>query len=73
MRLDTMGLNNVLVNDVCALPSLRLSEAMQLYLRLKGRSKAKTFQQAAIRNVSVVIDVIGDKPISEYTTILAIE
>ena len=69
MRLDAMGLNNVFANDVRSLPSPKLSEAMQLYLQLKGTGKAKTFQQAAIRNVGVVIEVIGDKSISEYTTI----
>ena len=69
MRLDGMGLNNVFANDVRTLPSPKLSEAMQLYLQLKGTGKAKTFQQAAIRNVGVVVEVIGDKPISDYTTI----
>ena len=69
MRLDAMGLNNAFTNDVRTLPSPQLSEAMQLYLQLKGAGKAKTFQQAAIRNVGVVIEVIGDKPISDYTTI----
>ena len=69
LRLDALGLGNVMANDVKSLPSPTLSEAMQLYLRLKGAGKAKTFQQAAIRNVGVVIEVIGDKPISDYTTI----
>ena len=54
------GFNNVFANDVRSLPSPKLSEAMQLYLQLKGVGKAKTFQQAAIRNVGVVIEVIGD-------------
>ena len=69
MRLDAMGLNNVLANDVRTAPSPKLSEAMQLYLQLKGKGKAKTFQQAAIRNVGVVADLVGDKPVSDYTTI----
>jgi integrase len=71
MRLDAMGLGNVFANDMRTLPSPTLSKAMQLYLQLKGAGKAKTFQQAAIRNVGVVIEIIGDKPISEYTTINA--
>ena len=69
MRLDAMGLNNVFANDMRSLPSPKLSEAMQLYLQLKGAGKAKTFQQAAIRNIGVVIEVISDKSISDYTTI----
>ena len=69
MRLDAMGLNNVFANDMRSLPSPKLSEAMQLYLQLKGQGKARTFQQAAMRNVGVVIDVVGDKPIADYSTI----
>ncbi len=49
MRRDAMGLHNVFANDVRTLPSPKLSEATQLYLQLKGKGKAKTFQQAAIR------------------------
>ena len=69
MRLDALGLGNVMANDVKAIPSPTLSEAMHLYLQLKDVGKAKTFHQAAIRNVGVVVDIIGDKPIVEYSTI----
>ena len=69
MRLDALGLGNVMANDVKSLPSPTLSEAMHLYLQLKGVGKAKTFHQAAMRNVGVVVDVVGDKPIAEYSTI----
>ena len=69
MRLDTLGLGNVMPNDVKSLPSPTLSKAMYLYLQLKGVGKAKTFHQAAMRNVGVVVDVVGNKPIAEYSTI----
>ena len=69
IRLDAMGLKNVFANDVRSLPSPKLSETMQLYLQLKGHGKARTFHQAAMRNAGVVIEVIGDKQISDYTTI----
>ncbi len=69
MRLDALGLNNVLANDVRTPPSPKLSEAMQLYLQLKGTGKAKTFHQAAMRNVGVVVNAVGDKPLAEYSTI----
>ena len=69
MRLDAMGLGNVMANDVKSLPSPTLSEAMHLYLQLKGVGKAKTFHQAAMRNVGVVIGVVGDKSIADYSTI----
>ena len=69
MRLDALGLGNVMANDVKSLPSPTLSDAMHQYLKLKGVGKAKTFYQAAMRNVGVVIDVVGDKPITDYSTI----
>ena len=69
MRLDALGLANVMANDVKSLPSPTLSEAMHLYLHLKGVGKAKTFHQAAMGNVGVVVQVVGDKPIAEYSTI----
>ena len=50
MRLDALGLGNVMANDVKSLPSPTLSEAMHLYLQLKGVGKAKTFYQAAVYN-----------------------
>ena len=53
MRLDALGLGNVMASDVKSLPSPTLSEAMHLYLQLKGVGKAKTFHQAAIRNAFV--------------------
>jgi hypothetical protein len=65
MRLDEMGLNNVFANDVHTLPSPKLSEAMQLFLHLKGTGKAKTFQQAARRNVGVVVNVADNKPTAD--------
>ena len=63
------GIGNVMANDVKSLPSPTLSEAMHLYLQLRGVGKAKTFYQAAMRNVGVVVDVVSDKPIAEYSTI----
>ena len=69
MRLDALGFGNVMANDVKSLPSPKLSEAMHLYLQLKGVGKAKTFHQAAMRNVGVVVDVVGDKAIADYSTI----
>ena len=69
MRLDALGLGNVMANGVKSLPSPTLSEAMRMYLQLKGVGKAKTFHQAAMRNVGVVVDVVGDRPIAEYSTI----
>ena len=41
---------------------------MHQYLQLKGVGNAKTLHQAAIRNDGVLVDVVGDRPIEEYST-----
>jgi integrase len=69
MRLDAMGLGNVLANDVKPLPSPLLSEATHQYLQLRGMGKAKTFHQAAARNSNVVIELLGDRPLGDYSTV----
>ena len=53
MRLDAMGLGNVLVNEVRQQTAPLLSEAVSHYLQLKGIGKTKTFRQAALRNAGV--------------------
>ncbi len=68
MRLDALGLGNVMANDVKSLPSPMLSEAMHLYLQLKGIGKPKTFHQAAVRSAGVVIEMCGDKACVDYRT-----
>ena len=47
--------------------SPRLSEALEMYVSLKGNGKPKTFRKAAERACKYVIDLVGDKPISSYT------
>ncbi len=69
MRLDAMGLGNVLVDDVRQQTAPLLSEAVSQYLQLKGIGKAKTFHQAALRNAGVVIDQLGDRPLCDYSTV----
>ena len=44
-----------------------LSQAKDLYLRLKGVNKDKTFRRGAERNIQSVIDVLGDRPLDEYS------
>jgi len=65
MRLDAMGLGNVLVDDVKQQTAPLLSEAVSQYLQLKGIGKAKTFHQAAPRNAGVVIDQLGNRQIQQ--------
>ena len=68
MRLDAMGFGNVIANDVRAVAAPTLSEATQQYLQLKGMGKAKTFHQAAFRNAGTVIEICGDRVVTEYRT-----
>ena len=68
MRLDAMGFGNVIANDVRAVSAPTLSEATQQYLQLKGMGKAKTFHQAALRNAGTVIEICGDRVVTEYRT-----
>ena len=68
MRLDALGLGNVIANDVRVISAPTLSEATQQYLQLKGMGKAKTFHQAALRNAGTVIEICGDRVVTEYRT-----
>ena len=47
--------------------TVKLSEAVSIYLRLKGKGRAITFQRSAERSCGYVIDVCGDKDIAAYT------
>ena len=47
--------------------TVKLSEAVSTYLRLKGKGRPVTFQRAAERSCGYVIDVCGDKDIAAYT------
>jgi len=70
MQLDAMGLDNVqskLFQPVKPSAPL-MSEATSFYLRLKGDGKDKVFIRAAQRNAASVIEVLGDRPINDYTS-----
>jgi integrase len=47
--------------------SVTLSEAVSIYLRLKGKDRPKTFHRAAERCCGYVIDTCGDKDLTAYT------
>ena len=48
--------------------ALRLSEACELYLQLKGVGKDKVFIRTANRNTQYVTKLLGDRPISSYSS-----
>jgi len=45
-----------------------LSEALSLYLRLKGVGKGDVFARTATRNNGYVIEHLGDRPICSYSS-----
>ena len=45
-----------------------LSEALALYLRLKGVGKGDVFARTATRNNGYVIEHLGDRPICSYSS-----
>lgn len=47
--------------------SIKLSEAVSIYLQLKGRNRPVTFHRAAERACGYVIDACGDKDLQAYT------
>ena len=55
--------SNSVIDDV-----LLLSEACELYLRLKGVGKDKVFIRTANRNTQYVTNLLGDRPISSYSS-----
>ena len=46
-------------------PTVKLSDALDLYLRLKGKNKAKSFLVYTHRNVGYAIECLGDASIPE--------
>ena len=50
--------------------SITLSEALELYLRLKGRGKGEAFERTARRNIDQLAVLNGDASISELTSAL---
>ncbi|MDC1118402.1 tyrosine-type recombinase/integrase [Alphaproteobacteria bacterium] len=48
--------------------TIHLSEACELYLRLKGGGKDKVFIRTANRNTQYVTKLLGDRPITSYSS-----
>ena len=47
---------------------MTLSDALELYPRLKGVNKDKTFHRGAERNIQSVVDVLSNRPLDEYSS-----
>ncbi|MDB4852928.1 tyrosine-type recombinase/integrase [Alphaproteobacteria bacterium] len=71
LRLQNMDIPAIQVvksSDVHKNDTLLLSQACELYLRLKGVGKDKVFIRTANRNTGYVTKLLGDRPISSYTS-----
>ena len=67
-NMDIPAIQVVRANDEANDATLRLSEACELYLRLKGIGKDKVFIRTANRNTQYVTKLLGDRPISSYSS-----
>ena len=67
-KMDIPAIQVVKASDSHLDNSIHLSEACELYLRLKGVGKDKVFIRTANRNVEYVTKLLGDRPLSSYSS-----
>ncbi|WP_343044363.1 DUF6538 domain-containing protein [Roseobacter ponti] len=67
MGLGRQADNAHIASDGGAASTVTLTEAVAIYLRLKGLGRPATFHRAAERSCGYVIDACGDKGLTEYT------
>ena len=70
LRLQTIDIPalDLVKSDDVSDDSCLLSEARELYLRLKAVGKDKVFFRTATRNTDYVINLLGDRPIGCYSS-----
>ncbi len=66
--MDIPAIQVVKSSDVHKNDTLLLSEACNLYLRLKGVGADKVFIRTSQRNTGYVTKLLGDRPISSYSS-----
>ena len=67
-KMDIPAIHLVKANDNVYDSSPLISDALDLYLRLKGKGKNKAFIRTANRNIEYIIKVLGNKPIRSYSS-----
>ena len=67
-KMDIPAIHLVKANDNVDDSSPLISDALALYLKLKGEGKDKTFIRTANRNIEYVIKVLGNKFIRLYSS-----
>ncbi len=75
-----MRLNNDLVSGKFLIPNtikqkailqLRFSDAVEQYLKIRGKNRGATFQKSVERTTKYVVTSVGDKDLANYTRIHA--
>ena len=67
-KMDIPAIHLVNSNEDSDDSSPNITDALDLYLRLKGQTKDKTFIRTAARNVEYIIKVLGNRPIKSYSS-----
>ena len=67
-KMDIPSIHLVNFNEELDDDTPDVSDALDLYLRLKGDGKNKTFIRTANRNIEYIIKVLGYKNIKSYTS-----
>ena len=65
-NMDVPAINSLKIESADDSPTLL--DALDLYLKLKGKGKDKVFFRTANRNIKYVIKVLGNKPIKSYSS-----
>ena len=67
-KMDIPAIHLVSSNEDSDDSSPNITDALDLYLRLKGESKDKNFIRTATRNVEYIIKVLGNRPLKSYSS-----
>ena len=67
-KMDIPAIHLVSSNEDSDDSSPNITDALDLYLRLKDESKDKTFIRTATRNVEYIIKVLGNRPLKSYSS-----
>ena len=68
-KMDIPAIHLVSSNEDSDDSSPNITDALDLYLRLKGQGKDKTFIRTANRNIEYIVKVLGNKSIRSYSSV----
>ena len=68
-KMDIPAIHLVSSNEDSDDSNPKITDALDLYFRLKGQGKDKTFIRTANRNIEYIVKVLGNKSIRSYSSI----